>query len=117
MYSHWLFLHHFTELYSCAGNGSGSSGTEDAASRRRRIVHSKVSGAGANPDKVMTDDSNGDNWDETSDSLADKTLDSYVPLVNGELVSSACTVCMMLSVQRMFVVFRCVYTCVVLCHS
>lgn len=42
---------------------------------------------------MMTDDSKDDNWEDTSEILADKTLNDYVPLVNGELVSTACTIC------------------------
>ena len=72
-------------------NGSGSSGTRIVPTRVRRVAYNGDSG----PDdklggRVRIDESKDDDEKERSEIFSENSLNDYVPLVNGELVSTAC---------------------------
>lgn len=105
MNSYWFVVHHFTLVffYFCAvnGSGSGSSVTDSVTTRRRRTLYNGLSRTADNPRGIMMADNGKDrDVEEGSEILTEKTLNDYMPIVNGELVGTACTNarCMTLSV-------------------
>ena len=72
-------------------NGSGSSGTGNVTTRRRRALHNGGSSSAGNSRGIMmTDDGKDSDLEERSEILTENTLNDYMPIVNGELVSTAC---------------------------
>lgn len=72
-------------------NGSRNSGTGNVPTRVRRVAFNGASGPdGKTGGRVTVDEYKNDDEKERSKIFTENSLNDYVPLVDGELVSTAC---------------------------
>lgn len=94
-----------------AVNASGSSGTDDVTIQSRRRRSMKYEGSGA-VDKAISPVNVGNDDDgrnvEDGESFGEETFDDYVPIANGELVSTVC-IPTYVGVQGMFAAYLCIH--------